>query len=379
MMKSGFRWFLGGALALTLSAAAAQTPAPLLKHTFEDGEGGWTGITFPSGMNAKVSITNEAANVKSGKAALKFDYGVNKGEMNALLLATPNGEIAKAKALRLWIKADYTTTLALVLQEQDGGRYVTVFSAPKDQWQQVEVSTADFTLMEGKDDPQDPDSKLDMDQVAAVAIGDFGQFFAQLGDENVAKLLNVQAGQHTLYLDDFTVTEETLPSAFSAVNADVRIDTFARPQLAWIAVGGVKLSKAEGKPLEGPGMKADYRQAPQKIIGIMRNVPRGKMAGTDKLTFTAASTKRTMLVVQVEEKDGGKFNSTVEIPDGSEAKTVSLNFADFNPADDSPVKDRKVKMDLVNQILFIDATGLLGGAEEDNTLWIGGLRASAAK
>ncbi len=69
--------YLGAAPALTLAAsvARAQTPpapapAPLMRHAFEDSDGGWTGM----GTNAKVFITHDAAKVKEGSGALQFDY-----------------------------------------------------------------------------------------------------------------------------------------------------------------------------------------------------------------------------------------------------------------------------------------------------------------
>src|SRR5579872_6353837 len=82
LMRS-IRWgLIGGMLIVTLGAAAAQTPKALIRDTFEDSDGGWTGF----GNTAKVSVTHDAARVKEGKGALQFDYGVNKGEINALLL-----------------------------------------------------------------------------------------------------------------------------------------------------------------------------------------------------------------------------------------------------------------------------------------------------
>jgi hypothetical protein len=55
-----------------------------------------------------------------------------------------------------------------------------------------------------------------------------------------------------------------------------------------------------------------------------------------------------------------------------------VNFENLNSADDSTVKDRGVKPDLISQVVLIDATGLIGApAEADNTLVIRNLRALA--
>jgi hypothetical protein len=373
-MRSGIRWLSGGALALMLSAATAQTPAPLLKHTFDEDASGWIGF----GLNTRASISHQVS--FNGQGALKFEYDIKKGTFSLLALQTPNGLLEKARTFRFWVQADYATTLGIILQEKDGARYYAPFAAPKGKWQKVELSTTDFTLMEGPGNPPDPDNRLDMDQVAAFAIGDVGQLFGMAGNADLEKLLNAQPGAHVFYIDDFTVTEEALPGAYAISGGDVRIDTFARPQVSWLSAGGVTLSRMEGGAPGERGLQADYRQAPGRIIALMRPFTRGRLQGMTRLSFTAASTQGVTLLVQVEESGGGKFNTTVDVPEGGVPKAVTVDFADMNPADDSSIKDRKVRPELVIQLVLLDATGLQGmTTERDNTLRITNLRASAGK
>lgn len=375
-MRAQIRWLLGGALALTLAVAQAQEkPAPLMRQSFEESEEGW--MIF--GTGAKIGLTREASHVKEGKAALQYDYNVAKGEIGAALLPLPEGALAKAKAIRFWILADHTIPLFVTLQERGGGRYVAACTVPRDRWQQVELALADFALTDGPDDPKDPNNQLDADQIEAFGLFDLSQLLAQADNPALADLFNVKTGPRTLYLDDLTVTEETLPNAFSSVNGDVRIDRFIRPQLTWIAVGDVTLSRSTGKPLEGPGLQADYRQAPGKIMGLVKGVRRGGLAGTERLTFSVASAKPAKLVVQVEEPGGGKYNTIIDVPGDSVVQQVSLAFSDFNPADDSRDDNNRLDLEKVHQVLILDASGLLGLANQDNTLWINNLRASAAK
>jgi len=378
-MRTRYGRWIGGALMIALGAALVQAQsgtAPLIKHTFEESDGGWTA---PPGSNGKVSITHDAAHVKEGKGALQFDYTLKKGEFGFLVLPTPDGALAKAKSIRFWVQCDSTAPLAVTLQEHEGGRYVAMFTVPKDRWQQVELSPSDFTLSEDQNDPKDPDNKLDMDQVESVGVADAGQIFAQSDSPEVVQLFNLKMGPRTLYLDEFVVSEETLPNAFSAANADVRLDTFVRPQIGWFAAGDVKLSTMTGKPLEGRGLQADYHQAPGKIIGIVRKIPRGKLVGTDKLALDVASLKPAKLMVQVEEKDGGKYKTIVEIPGEKVVRNISVAFSDLKAANDSHDTNDKLDMDQINQLVIVDLSGPVDMADQDNTLWIGNLRASAAK
>lgn len=368
-MKRKRALLFSSSVLMLLTAAAAETPTPLIQNTFDQGAGAWTSI----GTNARVTT----APGDGTDSALRLDYDVTRGNLAALMLPTPEGALAKAKSFRFRVKADYTTPIVVGLQEKDGGRYIAFFTAPKDRWQTVELAPSDFVLADDKNDPKDPNDRLDLDLVEGIAVADLGQFFARIDNPEFARLLNVKTGAHTLYLDDFTVSAESLPAASTASN-DLLLDTFARPQIAWFAVGDVRLGYSEGKPLAGRSLQAEYHQSPGKIIGFARRIPRGQLAGRDRLIVTAAATKTTRLVVQLEEQSGGKYNTTFELPAGSTAREIPLPFAEFDAADDSKDDNNKLDLEKVRQILLIDATGLFGTPGQDNTLWIGKLRALPA-
>jgi hypothetical protein len=378
MFKARLLTPLTALMALPLIAGAQATPtqavpAPFISHTFEAGDGGWQA----QGASGKVSITHDAAHVKEGKAALQFDYTIAKNEMSVLYLPTPEGLLAKAKSIRFWVMSDHPAPLFVSLQEHEGGRYIALVAAPQFKWQQVELSPSDFVLSEDNNDPPDPNSHLDMDKVEGVAIIDIGQFIAQ-ADTPFAKLFDIKQGPHAFYVDDFSVSEQALPSSYSA-NNDVRLDTFVHPQVGWFGVGGFKFSINSGKPLEGRSLQLDYHQTPQQFAAFMRRIPRGKLAGMDKLTFTAAALHPTKLLIQVEDKDGIKYNTSVEVPGEKTPHEYSVNFADFKPADDSKDKNTPLDLKKVHQVLFMDLSGFVDMADTDNTLWIGSVHASPAK
>ncbi len=372
-MKPQTGWMAAGLLIAAVGGALTQTPAaPILQQTFEDEAGGWVGM----GTTAKVTLTTEAANVKAGKSALKFDYGIKKGETNLLILPIADSKLSKMQSLSFWVKANHSAPLVIALGEKDGGRYCAAFTVPKDKWQRVELTPADFILNVGKDDPKDPDGKLDLDKVENVGIVDFGQIFVQSDDANFLKLFHVQTGDQTLYVDDFTVSETKLSEPAATSKDDYRFDTFARPQVSWLGVGEAQISRVTGKPLEGAGLQTTYHQAPGTVMGILRAVKGGELAGRTQLRFTAATAKATTIIVQLEESDGGKYNASVELPGNSEKKDFTLALADLSVASDSKDDNTKLDLDKVTQILFIDASGLTGATDQDNTLWLNNLRAT---
>ncbi|MGV3618878.1 MAG: hypothetical protein ACO1SV_26430 [Fimbriimonas sp.] len=368
------RWIAASLLAV--GAAFAQAPAePLIKHTFAEDAAGW----IPVGNGAKVVIFHDPALGAPTTGALRLNYQVQKGEFNGLYLPTPFDSLKTAQSIKFSVRADQGTVIAVALQEEEEGRYVAVFHAPKDGWQPVELSVHDFALAMEKDDPKDPNAKLDLERVTGIFIGDLSQIFASIEDPKAKDLFEVKPGPHTLYLDDFTVSSTPVAPSTASAGADVRIDSFAHPQLAWYGLGGVKMSRASGTPLEGAALKADYRQAPGKPIILTRNMMPWVLTQSKSLAFDAASAQASKLIVQVEETEGGKYNATVDVPAGSQAKHFDLPFADFKASDDAKDPSGKLEVGKIKQITFIDATGMLQSADRDNTLWINNLTGVAGK
>lgn len=222
-------------------------------------------------------------------------------------------------------------------------------------------------------DPKDPDNKLDLDQVQAVALGDVNQIFVQ--NPQMARLLHVQEAPHRFYLDDFLISPNPLPEPDTAPEGTIDLDAFAHPQLSWIALGGVQISSVKDKILDGPTLQADYRQAPQQIAALIKGVRRGLLTGKKHLTFDVASTKAATLIVQLEENGGGKYNTVIEVPANSQLQNINIDFANLKPADDSKDANNRLDLDQVKQVLVIDVSGILNQTDTNNTLWINKLRA----
>lgn len=369
---------LGVALAPVARAQAA--PDALLQETFESGAPLWRSV----GDEAKVSLTHEAANVKTGGAALRFDYIVAAGKLHALFLPTPTGIPLQAHSFHFWIKADYATSLAVELQERGGGRYQAIFTVAPVSWQEVNLAPDDFILSGDSDDPPDPDHKLDLDQAQAITIRDLKEFYLQSQNPETVKLFQAQAGAHSLYLDDFVVSKTPLAPAFDLADGTLELDDFTRPQIAWIAVGALRLSHVIGLNLKNaapkltdpPALQADYRQVLGTVVGLAKRLPRGSLAGMARLQFNVASLKPATLLVQLEAKNGAKYNAPVVVPGGGVVKAVSLPFAAFTPELDSANHNARLDLAEAQQLLIVDITGIISLTNQ-NALRLSHLRATA--
>jgi len=266
------------------------------------------------------------------------------------------------------------------LQEEGGGRWGSYFTCPRNEWLQVEVDASDFTLMEGSDNPPDPNGKLDMDKVSAIGIADFAQMLVQAPNPELLKLLGITPGTRTFFLDDVAAYGSSLPPALAVVApGTVKIDTFARSQPMWVAIGTAAVAISTEAPLKARGLKVDYTRGAGSIAAVMRSVPKGKLAGATQLVLSLASKVGTRLLVQFEEVGGAKYNATIEVARSTELAPARVSIADMQRSEETQDANGKLDLDQVHQIVLIDPTGLMGGSDEtQNTLHIASIMTRSA-
>lgn len=352
-------------------AQPPQPPEPLLVENFDNGTP-WIAL----GEGAKVSAATNKENIREGQGALRFDYEVQPKQLAALIGPLTPGTLSTLQSLHFWIKADSNSSFILSLQEEGGGRFSTFFATVKNQWQQVEFTPSNFLLQDGDDDPKDTDGTLDLGKIEAVALMDFSPILAELAAKSeLSKHLNVQTGAHTFYLDEVTFSGKALAPASSPSEGAVNLDVFERPQISWIGVGNVAVSRWAGKTPADNALQADYVQQSSKFFGLFKPLPRGVLAGKSRLTFQATSRRNAVLVVQLEETSGGKYNASIPLSGDATPTSIDLAFADFKAADDSKDDNDRLDLKQVKQIAVFDIAGMLAMSEGENTLWLKALRA----
>jgi|GEM_PF-1145099 hypothetical protein len=352
----------------------ADTP-PILSMNFEKGLDGWSAL----GQSASVTRTQDLAYVKEGKYALEFDYDVKKGDVNLLICPTIDTSLAGAKSIQFWIYSDYTTPMGFVLQKSNGARYATFFMTERKRWQRVSLSVNDFVLTNNPGDPPDPDGKLEMNQVSAMGIMDLGVFFSQMDSPEVRKFFQVSPGRHTLYLDDVTISANSLPLAFGPGDKGYLVDNFARPQAMWLPLGGVQLTPTDGDKPNTRYMRMTYQQTPGIPAGMMRNLPVGSLTGMTSLDFDAASQAPITLLLQMEQTDGSKFYASADIPGDGKFHHISISAEDFHVSNDSANANAKFDPDKVKSLYFIDPSGLINNANQGNILMLANIVALKSK
>ena len=308
-----------------------------------------------------------SAESKTSAGALKFSYQFGK-EFSTAILPMGAGRLAQMRGVRFWLKADHETAIGVVLAEKKpgGGDYMASVWAPKDTWQLVDLTLADFVPTDGPTDPVDANGRLDPDQVEAVGLLDFTGFFNQAGSETPI-LVTPRSGAHAVLIDGFEVLET------GKVAKPLVIDTFDRGFSQWFTMGGMKLSLAPaGNPLGAPALEAAIRGVDGKLTVALRRVNSREFSGVKRMEFDLAAEHEGTFALAIETKGGPRYNFILNPPAGRKVFHVNVNLADFEHDENSPADARgRLEPEQIKTVSIADITTMTGGAAADNKIWIG--------
>jgi hypothetical protein len=267
--------------------------------------------------------------------------------------------MARMQRLRLWVKTDRDTPVAVLLSETKpgGGNYTAWFWSPANAWQQIDLTPADFVLADGPQDPKDADGKLDLDQLQAVGVLDLASFFPAP---------SALAGPRTMWIDDFAAIAGPAPAEESAM----RIDNFDRGFLPWISTGAMELKLAQAdNPLREPALEARYEQRDNPLPVLLRRIANYDLAKAARLDFDVASDEETTLVVALEVKrpdaaQGPRFTLPIFPPGKREVFHVSVKLEDFQG-------QGKLDPAQLKTLIVTDPAGAGDAVGTHNRIWIG--------
>ncbi|MDQ6665669.1 MAG: hypothetical protein M3Z23_14910 [Acidobacteriota bacterium] len=367
---------------LFLTCNVARAVSPIIHQDFETGESGW--VTM--GGAATLRVTHDLANVKTGKSALEFEYTAEPKKFSVALLPLTDVSLANMKTIRFWLKTDSPTAIAVILSEKapGGGRYSAIVWSPKERWQQIELTPADFALTEEPNDPKDSNGKLDLDRLQAVGIVDVSQIFsAAKPNPDLPIAIDPHTGKHTIFIDDFDVLD-TAANITPSKTDGVVIDSFPHQYVDWLTLGGADLSlDTSGKPLAEHAMKAVYQQQEGHYVLLVHKLGVLDLSKTNRLAFDIASEQPAQLVISFEERNPGKgqgprYNVDIEVPGGGKSDRREVALGAFQPDQNGPTGlNGKLDLENIKTISILDVTAAYTHESAKNTLWIGNIQAVA--
>ena len=388
---------VAGMLLATVGSATTDCraqAAPRASFDFEEGEPGFTAISFNGSQvatdaGASVTLTREKDQVKSGAGSLSYSYKIEPKVFRGLTAVTrlPAG----TQSARFWVKSTTQTVLMLALREADGSSYRHTFHVPAHEWVQVTGNLDEFTLADGTDENR----KLDLDQVNAAIFTDFAGLLVSLNEE-VAKAFPQLVGPRQLWLDDLQFTAERVPQATGIVQAGgssaYLVDNFETGVVHWLPVRAVFVNTPSfelfpqnttlkvlpeaaapgaGKmPLEpgGKGLRFTYQRAEKEAFALARSLENVDLARADRLRLSLNVSRKSMLVVQVKEKDDSEYQSLIMPDDSTGWRSLDLALTDFRLSDNSKDENGMLDPGQIKDLTILDASALLALPGGETTL-----------
>jgi hypothetical protein len=283
------------------------------------------------------------------------------------------------KSLRLFVKCSAATAIVFSLNERGGASYQCPVTCAAGAWQEIAVNLDEFTL----DDPaKDDNGRLDPGEIVSLHVLDIAGF--------VSTLLPELKGPRTLWLDELVFSSRAVPvttgpAQVTKVLPAYRVDSFETAVIRWIPISvdfadGPKFGlfqvpasiDASAPPGGGKqSLKFTYPRLATKVHGLMRGVEKVDLSKARGLDLWLKTSADGTYILNLEEKDGSRYDMKIELRAADGWKSFSFPLADFVLADDSKDENGRLDAEQIKQVLIADATGLLGGAGADAvTLWI---------
>jgi hypothetical protein len=342
---------------------------------FESDLEGWTlfqveGANFGEDSDSKLAVTREAGRVKAGKGSLAYVHEVTPGTLRLLAYAREL-DLAGRKSLRLSVRSSAATSIVFSLAERSGASWQCAVTVPADRWQDLALNLDEFTA----DDPaKDDNGKLDLDAVTSFHVFDIAGF--------LSTLLPDLKGVRTIHLDDVRFTATSAPFTTGATPPAHVVDTFESAAVRWAPISvqfgdALKLNLYDapiaidkGAP-EGGGAQSLKFTAPRpagKVHGILRTVEKLDLSKAKALELWVKTSGDGTYLVDLEEKDGSRYDHVFTLAAGDGWKKLTLPWAEFKLADDSRDENDKLDAGELKQILVADATSLFGGAAGEDAV-----------
>jgi hypothetical protein len=320
-------------------------PAPA-NFDFEADELGPYWFTLAQDGNMKV--TREAQDVRDGTGALLFTYMPAEGAL-ALAGATPVKADAQPRSLRFSLKTQELSAILYGVNEADGSSYQGYCYTPGGRWLDLLIDLDELMLSE---DTTDENDQLDADQINQIIIADLCNLPGEVG-----RALGVKHGLQSMCLDNLALTEQPAPKRSSrGANADVIVDDFDGDLAVCLPIGAPELTLVPGPRPGDQALKVAYRLGGHRWVGLVRAVGYLDLAQASKFCFTLNAGQSARLVVVLEERDGSKYETYLELDPAQGWHEVVVPVAQFMLDPNTQDENAQVDVAQLRVIIFVADT-----------------------
>lgn len=324
-------------------AAAERGPDPVVPaFDFEGDElaPNWTAF----GQDAEVAIGTGFGDARTGQGALVLTYMPGDGNVPGVTV-TPLVSQPDYTALRLSIRTSELSSIRFSLTEEDGSEYENYLAGPAGEWVTVAVALDEMMLSEQS---EDENAALDPEQIVGMTIMDLCNLPGEVG-----RALGVKEGLQHMWLDDVMLSQAAaLPRSIRGPDATVIVDSFEDPAILALPIGGAQMQTIPA-PGVGHAVQITYRLGGHRWAGLVRGVAHLDLAGATSFALNLMSEHRARLVAVLEERDGSKYETNIELDPEAGWTEVALPIEQFilDPTTDD--ENRQVDLDQLRVIILV--------------------------
>jgi hypothetical protein len=328
---------------------------------------------------ATLSLTTAPGVAFEGKGALELTCPPfaaqprKSGAPGSVLISFLPSPDLKGVSLALWSAQAAPLQLQL-MESMEGPRYGCVVYCPGQEWQEVRLGLADFSL-----DPEGPASDRptpDPARVCLLSVVNLAAFLETMGQQN--PMIYYEPGaEQTVRLDNVKLLSQAPPPARTG-NALV---SYSLPLRNLLFIGGVRLAMEESSDDEGhPALQLAYTVPARTVFGIVHRIARGDLAGCTGVRLRMRSSGQATFGVMLEEQRSAKekctYIATTTFTGLEGFKTVEVPFSSFQLEGGGNDPDGHLNPEQVGMVLLADLS-VAGGAEDlRNIVWLESLEAA---
>jgi len=300
---------------------------------------------FNTAQDGAMAITREPTDVREGQGALEFRYMPSEAAF-ALIGATPLKPQGQARSLKFSFKTDGVSAILYGVNEDDGSSYQGYSYTAGGEWHDVLVDLEELMLSE---DTEDENGKLDPDQISTLIVADLCNLPGEVG-----RALGIKRGVQRMWLDNVKLTERPAPKRSSrAADGTSVVDDFDANLVTALPIGAPEMTVVPGARAGDRALKIGYRLGGHRWVGLVHAVGYLDLAGASDLCFTLNAAQRARLVAVLEEWDGAKYETNLELDPAKGWHAVVLPVAQFVLDPKTEDENAQVDLDQIRVIILV--------------------------
>ncbi len=298
-----------------------------------------------AGMEAVLGLTREPGQAHTGQGALVLRYMPAEGSF-PLVRVGPLDVLGQPSALEFALRTDEVSSIRFAVEEQDGSTYEGYCYSPAAEWIDVRVALGEMILAQ---DSEDENGNLDAEQVVAISVMDLCNLPGEVG-----RALGIKQGLQRMWLDDVKLAHGIAPLRSSQGAGGVIVDDFDGDVACFLPIGAPAVQFVAGPGAGDEGAcKLIYRLGGHRWVGLVRSVGHLDLAGLEEYCVKLNALHRARLVAVLEEWDGSKYETNVELDPETGWIEVALPVTQFILDQGTTDENRQLDLDQVRVLILV--------------------------